>query len=291
MVQLAKGIFYEDQYLGVTIGGLVFPHGTIYIDAPLRIEDARSWRASLMAQRSGSHRMLICLDSHPDRTLGARSLDCMIVSHQKTTQVFRNRPTIFKGQTIESGAAWEDYNEAIGLRWSVPDITFSQNLSLFWGGPEIIVEHHAGSSIGASWIIVPSEKIIYTGDSITVNQPPFLAGADITDWLDSLLLLQSEYKGFTIVGGRGGVATGETVRSMITGLKNCLKGMERLSKKHSSPEATETLIEGIMADFAVPSNLRDRYFLRLQYGLFQNYARRYRPTSSLEALHTEESDQ
>ncbi len=54
MQQVDRGIFYEDGYLGVTLGGLVFSHGTIMIDAPLRPEDARAWRSALLKQRGWS---------------------------------------------------------------------------------------------------------------------------------------------------------------------------------------------------------------------------------------------
>jgi hypothetical protein len=107
MQQLDRGIFFEDTYLGPTLGALVFSHGTIMIDAPLRLEDARSWRSTLLNQRGGSNRLLVNLDAHPDRTLGAKAIDCTIVAHQKTAQVFRNRPTIFKGQNTPTGSAWE----------------------------------------------------------------------------------------------------------------------------------------------------------------------------------------
>jgi hypothetical protein len=104
---------YEDSYLGVTVGALIFSQGTILIDAPIRPEDTRTWRAAVMTQRGNSNRLLVSLDAHPDRTLGTRALECTIVSHQKAAQVFRNRPTIFKGQSVETGAAWETYSDAL----------------------------------------------------------------------------------------------------------------------------------------------------------------------------------
>jgi hypothetical protein len=36
MHQIERGILYEDTYLGVTLGALVFSHGVIIIDAPIR---------------------------------------------------------------------------------------------------------------------------------------------------------------------------------------------------------------------------------------------------------------
>ena len=86
MQQIDPGIYYEDSYLGVTLGALIMPRGTIMIDAPLRGEDARSWRSVLISQRSGPNRLLVNLDTHPDRTLGARAMECPIVAHKHTAQ-------------------------------------------------------------------------------------------------------------------------------------------------------------------------------------------------------------
>ncbi len=184
MQQIERGIYYEDGYLGVTLGGLVFSHGTIMIDAPLRADEARSWRSALLNQRGGSNRLLINLDAHPDRTLGARSMECTIVAHQKIADVFRNRPTIFKGQNIETGSIWENYTDAIGVRWANPDITFTDRMSLHWGGPEVVIEHHPGPSIGATWVLIPETKVVFIGDAVVLEQPPFLANADLIAWLE-----------------------------------------------------------------------------------------------------------
>ncbi len=138
MQQIERGIIFEDSYLGVTVGGIASSQGTIMIDAPLRPEDTRSWRSALLNQRGGSSRLLVHLDAHPDRTLGARSLDCTIVAQQKTAQVFRNRPTVFKGQNAQTGAAWEVYSEAVGIRWATPDITFTQKMI-----PRAVLKKHA----------------------------------------------------------------------------------------------------------------------------------------------------
>ena len=76
MQQIKPGIYFEDGYLGVTLGALVFSHGTIMIDAPLRPEDARAWRSALLNLRGGSSRLLVSLDAHLDRTLGTRAMEC-----------------------------------------------------------------------------------------------------------------------------------------------------------------------------------------------------------------------
>jgi cyclase len=282
MQQIERGIYYEDAYLGVTLGGLVFSHGTIIIDAPLRSEDARSWRSALLNQRGGANRLLVNLDAHPDRTLGARALDCTIVAQFKTAQVFRNRPTIFKGQSMETGSAWEVYSDAIGMRWAVPDITFSQRMSLHWGGPEIILEHRPGPAAGAMWVVIPDEKVLFVGDAVLVNQPPFLANADIAEWLQALEQLLANFGEFTIVSGRGGPVAVDTIRTQVLFLKMVEEKLDELVDSKALPEATEKLIPGLLSKFKFPSEQRLTYTQRLRYGLYQYFVRQYRSADPLE---------
>jgi cyclase len=277
MQEITRGIYYETAYTGVTLGALVLPHGTILIDAPLRAEDARSWRAALLNLSGGNSRILVNLDAHPDRTLGARAVESTIIAHQKTAQVFRSRPSIFKGQNAESGSEWESYDDAVGTRWAMPDITFTQRISLHWGPPDVILEHHPGPALGAIWAIIPDSKVIFVGDSVLPKQPPFLTNADIPTWLESLDLLLTSYKDFTVISGRGGVVSGEPVRLQHQVLKNILKGLEKLAKRNAASDATENLIPNLLADMQFPPHLEEQYLLRLRYGLSQYYARRYRP--------------
>ena len=288
MQQIERGIYYEDSYLGVTLGGLVFSHGTIMIDAPLRTDEARSWRSALLNQRGGSNRLLINLDAHPDRTLGARSMECTIVAHQKTAQVFRNRPTIFKGQNAETGSIWESYTDAIGVRWANPDITFTDRMSLHWGGPEIVIEHHPGPAVGATWVLIPEAKVIFIGDAVLLDQPPFLANAELPAWLETLDLLKNSYKNYMIISSRGGPVPIEAVRVQIKYLEKINKNLERLAGKNALPEETEGLVASLLSDFLPPSaELKEKYAQRLRYGLMQYYLRSYRSDGIQEEMEEE----
>jgi glyoxylase-like metal-dependent hydrolase (beta-lactamase superfamily II) len=290
MQQVKPGIFYEDSFLGVTIGVLVYSHGTIYIDAPLRPEDSRSLRSALLNQRGGTNRLLISLDSHIDRTLGARALDCTILAHQKAAQVFRNRPTVFKGQSLESGSEWESYVESIGTRWAAPDITFSHHLSLHWGGPEILVEHHPGPAPGASWVVIPSEEVVFVGDTVLINQPPFLANADLEPWIETLGVLLTTYRNYHIISGRGGPASYETIHNQQKVLKRLAKSLNTLAKKNSAPEATEKLIPNVLAGIKMPASRREQFSNRLRTGLYQYYLRHFRPASPFEETPAQEEE-
>lgn len=291
MQQIENGIVFEDSYLGVTLGALIFSQGTILIDAPIRPEDTRAWRSAVMTQRGGANRMLVSLDAHPDRTLGTRALECTIVAHQKAAQVFRNRPSIFKGQSVETGADWETYNDAIGMRWAAPDITFTERMSLHWGASEVVLEHHPGPTPGSIWVILASAKTMFVGDSVALNQPPFLAQAELGAWLESLDLLTKMYADYKIVSGRGGLAKIEDVRNLRKLLKEVLHKMEQLAAKNAAPEATQEMVGSLLSHYSFPAKMRELYTTRLTYGLHQCFARRYRPTNVIGQPEIEEEEQ
>ena len=278
MQQIDRGIFYEDAYPGVTVGAIILPQGTLLVDAPLRAEDARAWLSLLYNQGSRSNRVLVNLDAHPDRSLGARSMECTIIAHQKTAQVFRGRPSIFKGQNAESGSEWETYDEMVGTRWALPDITFTQRLTIHWGDPEIIIDHHPGAAPGGVWVMVPAAKVVFVGDVVLPNQPLFLTNADIPAWIESLDVLLAHYRDYAIISGRGGQVPVELVLKQQQHLKHITKGLERLAKRNAPVEAVEDLIPGLLNDLTFDPESKETYTHRYRHGLYQYYARRYRPS-------------
>lgn len=280
MQQIECGIYYENAYPGVTIGAIILPLGTILIDAPLRAEDTRAWLAALLNLGSKPNRVLVNLDAHPDRTLGARSMECTVIAHQKTAQVFRGRPSVFKGQNAESGSEWETYDDILGTRWAIPDITFTHSISVFWGDPEVVIEYHPGPAPGGTWVTIPSSHVVFVGDVVLPGQPPFLTNADIPAWIETLDVLKDSYRDYIIISGRCGPVTLDGVKIQQRHLKNILRGLERLAKRNAMSEEVEDLIPSLLADLDYPADMKEQYIQRYRHGLFQYYSRRYRPIES-----------
>jgi len=284
MQNISEGIYFEDSYLGVTLGALILSHGVIMIDAPLRSEDSRSWRSTLINQRGGPNRLLVYMDDHPDRTLGARAMECTITAHDHTAETFRNRSTIFKGHSFDSGSVWETYSDAIGLRWSIPDITFTEKFRIHWDDKIVILQHKPGVTPGSIWVEIPDAKIVFIGDTVPLEQPPFLDRADIDQWLENLDDLSKSYRKYIIVSGRGGVVERDHIRHLQRNLRKLKKGMEKLGEAGALPEETETLIPAILSTYTIPRNLESLYEDRLRHGVYQHYIRSYSADHSMDSL-------
>jgi len=141
MQPISDSVYIEDHYLGATLGVIQQPRGLVQVDAPPAPEDGRAWRAALMGLGSGPERVLINLDAHPDRTLGARTMDCTVIAHEKTAAVFRVRPTTFKAQGNETGSDWETIPGLGTVRWAPPEISFTNQMTLHWGEKPIILDN------------------------------------------------------------------------------------------------------------------------------------------------------
>ncbi|MBI4759701.1 MAG: MBL fold metallo-hydrolase [Chloroflexota bacterium] len=285
MDSIAKNVYIEDRFPGVTLGVIVQTRGLIQIDAPPAPEDGRVWRAALMGMGNGHERVLINLDSHPDRTLGVRMMDCTVIAHEQTARAFQNRPNTFKAQGDETGANWESIPGLGSVRWAPPEISFVSRMSLHWSDTPVILESHPGPASGAIWVILPAEKIVFVGDAVVKGQPPFLAHADIPAWLETLDHLQSaEFKGYTIVSGRGGVVNIQAVRAQADLLKKIQAKIEKLSEKRSvTPAQTDKLAETLLQEFKAPAARQRQYLHRLRFGL-RNYFARHYPSAAFNAI-------
>jgi glyoxylase-like metal-dependent hydrolase (beta-lactamase superfamily II) len=283
MQSIASKVYIEDSFPGVTLGAISSPRGLILIDAPPSPEDSRTWRASLMNVGAGAERMLINLDSHPDRTLGARAMDCTVIAHEKTASAFRNRPNTFKAQGDETGANWESIPGLGSVRWAPPEISFTQDMVIYWDDKPINLLHRPGPAAGAIWAVLPADKIVFVGDLVLKNQPPFLSNANLPKWIESLKeLMGTDYKGYTIVSGRGGSVNAAALKNQLDSVKHTHDRLEKLAARNAAPETTEKLVEGLLGGFKVPAARQKHFAQRLRYGLHHYYVRHYHPTNGSE---------
>lgn len=275
MQEIAPHVFIETSYPGVTLGAICKPHGLIQIDSPFRPDDIRAWRAVLYSMSGGVDRLLVNLDAHYDRTLGSRQLECMIVGHDRMAQIFRDRPLTFKAQTVETGAEWELFQGLGSIRWAPPEFTFSDRLFIHWDSKPMILEHHAGPATGAIWVVLPQEKIVFVGDAVVPNAPPFLASADLTAWKETLALLgKPEYKNFMIVSGRGGLVTMDQVKEQVKFLDKVEHQLEKMNSGDVEKSVTQ-----LLKSFDVPAEKQANYALRLRWGLQHYITHHHNPTS------------
>jgi glyoxylase-like metal-dependent hydrolase (beta-lactamase superfamily II) len=254
------------------------------IDAPIYSRDALPWRSSVPKPGSSSERLLVLLDEHLDRSIGARAMKCITVAHERTAQVLGNRPANTKPISARTGAIWETLDDLGTIHGSQPEITFTHSMNINWGEEPLILEYHAGPSRGAIWVVLPISKVIFIGDIVLSKQPPFLASADLDEWLDSLALLRSaKYRDYILISGRSGIVTQEETKNQSTLLKRIQSGLAKLAHHKAEPGVLEGFALELLKDFPARNRKEeDMYKARLQWGLQQLFTNHFYPASQAE---------
>src|SRR6185369_1746165 len=102
-------------------------------------------------------------------------------------------------------------------------------------------------------------KVVFVGDLVLKNQPPFLAFCNLTEWLASLDILITQYKTYTVVSGRSGVVSHAVIQAQRELLLTIEEKLEALAQKHAGPEALEPLAQQLLATIKAPADRQKQY--------------------------------
>jgi glyoxylase-like metal-dependent hydrolase (beta-lactamase superfamily II) len=200
------------------------------------------------------------------------------VTHRDAAKTLQEQSAVFRGQLPESGAIWEKYPETTGLQWVVPDITFSERMQFHWADEAVLIEHHPGPRPGSSWVIIPSEKVVFIGDTASVTGPPFLGKAHLPTWIDTLdILLRAKYKEYQIISGRGGPVNLDKIRELKKSFRKIHRRIEKLANRRVPVDDVSDLAGKFMDEFSFLKRDREFFLQRLRHGLSQYYVRNYFP--------------
>ena len=269
MQEIEHTIFIETKYSGVVIGAIFGEQNCILIDAPFRIEDVKDWKAQLAKVKRGPcDRLLVNLDTHLDRTLGVKGMECPVVLQVNGLSMVKNRSTALRSQEVEAGAIWEGYDGLGNMRWVSPEITFENDMHVQLGEKTVILEHHAGANPAGVWVKIPDEKVLFVGDSVVVDQPPFLAFADLEVWINDIhLLLTPEYRNYKVIGGRNGLLSHDDIKAMGKQLRSMQGALERLEIKGIEADSAAVVANKWIKKYDASPENQDIYLNRLKWGI------------------------
>lgn len=284
MEEIAHNIFIESSYPGVVLGVLKLKHGVMMVDAPFRSQDQQSWQARVVNLGGGVDKVLVMLDTHIDRTLGISAMEANVLGHENSVEIIRERPTTVRGQDIDVGADWETYDPPVTIRWVAPNMTYTDKVFINWDDGPIVLSHQPGAHFAGSWLQYDAEKIIFVGDSLVINQPPFLAWADLDQWLKELAWLESDiFKGYQIVGGRNGLISATSIEQMIEFLEKTKENVDDLVAEDHLTDKISAVVPDLLKTLTFDKSLAEFYENRLSWGLKQ-YIKRHYPQINQETL-------
>lgn len=274
MRTLRGQVYLENAYPAVHLGLVVGDGKALLIDAPLRVEDGREWLGQVATLARPAY--LALLDHHPDRVLGARSLNLRRIAHEATRKEISRWPDTYKGSTRPLGAEADRLKRITGVSQAVPEVAFTEEMTLLLGDREVRFLHRPGPTPGAMWVVVPDAQVVFIGDAITVSEPPYLGDADIEAWLATLDDLRGpEWESYHWVASRDGLVDREAANDMARFLRKVPFRLERMGDRQDPAAAAETIARELVEDFKVPAGRRDQALLRLRVGLERLFRHHY----------------
>ncbi len=258
MDNIAPNVYVSTGYPGVNVGCIALPGGIIAVDAPTMPQDARAWRRQLESlERPILY--LVLTDGHPDRLLSAG-----IVSEQGKIPIIATRATYeqistysdnFFRLTAESWARrYPQLSEEVTtLSPVLPEITFTQRLTLCKGGSEVKIERVAGAAPGSAWVYFPEQDVLFAGDTLVVGTPPIMGAVpDSKAWLETLTRLSAPpFSKTRIVPGRGPVCDRSAVVALSDYIAMARRQVRALSKLGQGQVDYTSLIAEMLAPFEI----------------------------------------
>ncbi len=271
MKEIVTNVYIEQNSLGLFTGIIQSGKGLVLIDSPLRPVEGGLWKGCVDQNDDCQACYMIVLDTNYDRLLSIKGSECVIVAHSGAITPIRSRTPRF---SEESQQHYENPETVLtGSRMLPPEIIFETDLSLHVDGLQIDLEHHAGSNHAGIWVIVPDRKVVFVGDTVVVDQPPFLAYSNLETWEADLELLSSgKYKEYMVVSSRSGVVDSDQVKAMTRQVVNIRKTFEALKESNAPIEDWHGKIPQFLARFSQLDLFNSELFYnRLHWGITTYY--------------------
>jgi hypothetical protein len=276
MEEIANNVYIESEFPGVVLAAIKFREVIIMIDAPFRREDQRMWQTCLSDLGDSTKRFLVNLDTHVDRTWGVSAMEAVVVSHANALDILEGRPASCRIQDIEPGAECEAYDLPSNNRWVVPDMSYTQSLLMHWDDRSVILTHHPGVHAAATWVQYDTEKTLFVGDSVMLNQPPFLQYANLPIWVQELeALLSDTFKGYKIVSGRNGVVRKRSIEKWKNFLLKLKDTVDQVAEGNGEVVNMIEQVPNLLEKLSFNRDFSELYTSRLIWGLEAYYRRHY----------------
>jgi cyclase len=94
-----------------------------------------------------------------------------------------------------------------------PQITFTSRTILYKGDKEIHIIPLGGHTPATSVVFLPNEKLLFAGDVVVTNRPPFLSQGSTKQWLQGLTYLR-KLRYDVLIPGHGELSGKEATENM-----------------------------------------------------------------------------
>jgi cyclase len=237
------------------VGFIITGQGVLLIDTPMLPGDARRWMEAIRKRTDEDILYIINTDHHRGHIIGNQYFPmATVIAHEFAWKnmksygdSFRTRLlNLYRNRMPEAAAEWKK-----NLRIVEPEITFSGRTILFRGDKEVHLIPVGGHTPATTVILLPEEKILFAGDLVVTDRPPFLSQADTKQWLEALTYLR-KLRYDLLIPGHGELSGKEATEAMSEFLRMVRRSVRSAYRSGLSKSDTARSLKHLIHHWPIP---------------------------------------
>ena len=238
MDKISENVYVETGFIGCNVGFVVTASGVVMIDTPMVPEEAVEWRDRIAEY--GHVRYIINTEPHMDHYAGNHFFDGTIIGHEGIRRTVLSA-TVEELKKRINKIAPDSLPLLSDFSYHPPDITCSQNCTLFLGNHTFQLISMPGHTAYQLAVYIPEERVAFTSDNVFCRVQAFLDASLPFEWLDSLKQLQ-ELEVDTLVPGHGEICDRDYLSEMSAFISDWINAVsDAIDKGISLEEAKDTI--------------------------------------------------
>jgi glyoxylase-like metal-dependent hydrolase (beta-lactamase superfamily II) len=275
MEQIAPNVYISTAFPYVNVGCVVGPTGVVALDAPALPGDALTWRRQILQLTDRPIVYTVLTDAHPHRLLSASLLQAPIVSSRAAYSYAAEHTRGFWRTVVRRLKRYNPEHEEIPQDADpvLPEILFSDTLTLHKTGVDVTIERVDGPAPGSAWIRPGDADVLFAGDTLVVGQPPVMDETpDTRAWLDTLTRLRRPHFADTkFVPGRGPIGDQSATFLLSEYVRVARRRVRSLHRGARPRDDAAGFVNELLSIFPLSDAERDRFRRRVRNGLKHVY--------------------
>lgn len=189
--QVKDDIYVNVEYDGANVACINTDAGLVLIDTPMLPKDINHWQSFLTGLNPKGVQYIIVTHHHFDHIIGNRTFGGKVIMHEiaKDEMLEKNGTLRESMAPYAPGRTAEEIDFILSEPLILPEITFSDELSLCFGNVNFQLIHIGGHTRGSICVYMEKEKALFAGDNITGGYHPYKGNANFKEWIEALQFL------------------------------------------------------------------------------------------------------
>ena len=255
MRELAPSILVETGFHGANVGAILTGEGVILIDTPMLPDDAETWLEEIRKRTNEPILYILNTDHHRGHIIGNQYFPmATVIAHEFAWKnmksygdSFRTRLlNLYRNRMPEAAEEWKQ-----NLKIIEPEITFTGRITLFKGDKEIHLIPLGGHTPATTVIYLPEDGLLFAGDLVVTDRPPFLSQGDTKEWLEALTYLRKlQYD--VLIPGHGELTGKEATEKMSEFLRIVRRKVRSAYRAGLSKSDTARSLKHLIHHWPIP---------------------------------------